>query len=45
MTLDMTIDQDFYMQSLARKVKNTTYEIPEEVILHGRFTTIDPITG
>jgi hypothetical protein len=45
MTFDMTIDQDFYMKSLARKVKNTTYEIPTEVMLHGRFTTSDPITG
>ena len=44
MTLSMTIDQDFYMNSLAGQVKNTTYEIPAEVMLFGRFTTTDPIT-
>jgi hypothetical protein len=32
------------MNSLAGQVKNTTYEIPAEVMLFGRFTTTDPIT-
>jgi hypothetical protein len=43
--VELTFDQDYYLDELVDTFADNDYEIPDSMELYGRFTTTDPVTG